>query len=486
MENIYTASENNGGKWMLDKSELEEILRVAQRGSDFAEVFMERTESTRIGCEARQIERVISGREQGAGIRAVHGDNTAYGYTNALDKESLLQLAGQVSRAAQAGEVSPVALQRRESPVDLPVVRRPDVTPVEDKVALVREAEESARRQDEKLLRQVSVGYADTIQQVTIANTEGVYVEDERVRCRMSVNAVAAEGTVIQTGYDSIGGTRGEELFDGEKPAELGRQAARRALLMLKARRAPAGHMAVVLSGEAGGTMVHEACGHGLEADLAQKNLSVYSGKKGAQVASELVTVVDDGTLPGRFGSFRFDDEGNPAQKTVLIDQGVLTGYMYDHITAARDGVAPTGNGRRQSFQHRPIPRMSTTYLAPGETPPEEIIRETKSGLLVRHMGGGQVNTTNGDFVFDVPEGYLIENGEVTAPVRGATLTGNGPDVLKQIDLVGSDFGFSLGICGKEGQGVPVSDAQPTIRIPSLVVGGIIEEEIAEEGEGDD
>ena len=254
---------------------------------------------------------------------------------------------------------------------------------------------------------------------------------------------------------------------------------------MLKARRAPAGRMAVVLSGEAGGTMVHEACGHGLEADLAQKNLSVYSGKKGTQVASELVTVVDDGTLPGRFGSFRFDDEGNPAQKTVLIDKGILSGYMYDHITAARDGVEPTGNGRRQSFQHRPIPRMSTTYLAPGETPPEEIIRETKSGLLVRHMGGGQVNTTNGDFVFDVPEGYLIENGEATVPVRGATLTGNGPDVLKQIDMVGSDFGFSLGICGKDGQGVPVSDAQPTIRIPSLVVGGIIEEEIEEEGEDD-
>jgi TldD protein len=301
----------------------------------------------------------------------------------------------------------------------------------------------------------------------------------------MSVNAVAAEGPVIQTGYDSAGGTRGLELFDGEKPADLGRQAARRALLMLKARRAPAGRMAVVLSGEAGGTMVHEACGHGLEADLAQKNLSVYSGKKGTQVASELVTVVDDGTLPGRFGSFRFDDEGNPAQKTVLIDKGILSGYMYDHITAARDGVEPTGNGRRQSFQHRPIPRMSTTYLAPGETPPEEIIRETKSGLLVRHMGGGQVNTTNGDFVFDVPEGYLIENGEATVPVRGATLTGNGPDVLKQIDMVGSDFGFSLGICGKDGQGVPVSDAQPTIRIPSLVVGGIIEEEIEEEGEDD-
>ncbi len=469
---------------MLDKSELEEILRVAQRGSDFTEIFMERTESTRIGCEARQIERVISGREQGAGIRAVHGDNTAYGYTNALDQESLLKLAGQVSRAAQAAGVSPVALQRRESPVDLPVVRRPDATPVDDKVALVRAAEEAAWSMDEKLLRQVTVGYADTVQKVRIANTEGVYVEDERVRCRLSVNAVAAEGAVIQTGFDSAGGTKGEELFDEEQPAELGRRAARRALLMLKARQAPAGRMAVVLSGEAGGTMIHEACGHGLEADLVQKRLSVYAGKKGERVASELVTVVDDGTLPGRFGSFRFDDEGQPAQKTVLIDKGVLCGFMYDHITAVKDGAEPTGNGRRQSFQHRPIPRMSTTCLASGETPPEEIIRETRSGLLVRRMGGGQVNTTNGDFVFDVPEGYLIENGEATVPVRGATLTGNGPEVLKQIDLVGSDFGFSLGICGKDGQGVPVSDAQPTIRIPELIVGGVIEED-SEEGEGD-
>lgn len=466
---------------MQGKSDFEKILQVAQRGSDFAEIFMERTETTRIGCEAGQIERVISGREYGAGIRAVRDGLTAYGYTNSLDKESLLALAAQVARAAQAEETLPVVLQRRESPVDLPVQQRPDATPVEEKVDIVREAESAARSQGGQLLRQVTVGYADTIQQVTIANTEGVYVEDERVRCRMAVNVVAADGPEIQTGYDSKGGTRGFEMFDEEKPSEIGRQAARRALLMLKARRAPAGRMPVVLSGEAGGTMIHEACGHGLEADLAQKNLSVYSGKKGETVASDLVTVVDDGTLPGKFGSFRFDDEGNPAQKTVLIDRGVLRGYMYDHITAARDAVEPTGNGRRESFQHRPIPRMSTTYLASGKTPPEEIIKETRSGLLVRHMGGGQVNTTNGDFVFDVPEGYLIENGEVTVPVRGATLTGNGPDVLKQIDLVGSDFGFSLGVCGKEGQGVPVSDAQPTIRIPSLVVGGIIEEE----GEGD-
>lgn len=467
---------------MLDKTDLEEILQVAQRGSDFAEIFMEQLELTRIGCEARKIERVASGQEQGAGIRAVRGENTAYGYTNALDKESMLRLADQVARAAQSDSTSHIMeLKQRESPVNLPVAKRPDATPVEDKVALVREAEQSARSLDEQLLRQVTVGYADTIQKVAIANTEGVYVEDERVRCRMSVNAVAAEAAVIQTGYDSVGGTKGFELFDQEKPTDLGLQAARRAILMLKARRAPAGRMPVVLSGEAGGTMIHEACGHGLEADLAQKNLSVYSGKKGEQVASPLVTVVDDGTLPGRFGSFRFDDEGNPARKTVLIDKGILSGFMYDHITAVKDEAEPTGNGRRESFQHRPIPRMSTTYLASGETPPEEIVKETKLGLLVRHMGGGQVNTTNGDFVFDVPEGYLIENGEVTVPVRGATLTGNGPDVLKQIDLVGSDFGFSLGVCGKDGQGVPVSDAQPTIRIPSLTVGGIIEEE----GEGD-
>ncbi|NPV28520.1 MAG: TldD/PmbA family protein [Firmicutes bacterium] len=462
---------------MLEKADLEEILQVARKGGDFAEVFLEKREITKIGCEARKIERVITGAEQGAGIRVLREEHTAYGYTNALDKENLIALARQVGRAAREKPEARVVLETRESPVALPIRQRPDQVEIERKAALVRAADEAARSVNEKLVRQVTVNYGDVIQRVTIANTEGTYVEDERIRTRLAVNVVAAEGEVIQTGFEAAGGAQGLELYETEAPWELGRRAARRALLMLNARRAPAGRMAVVLAGEAGGTMIHEACGHGLEADLVQKQLSVYAGKKGEQVASELVTVVDDGTLAGKYGSFRFDDEGNPAGRTVLIEKGILQTFMYDHLTAARDGESPTGNGRRESFQHKPIPRMSNTYLAPGDASPEEIIRETKTGLLVRKMGGGQVNTTNGDFVFEVAEGYLIKDGEVSVPVRGATLTGNGPEVLRQIDLVGRDLGFAIGTCGKDGQGVPVSDAQPTIRIPELIVGGILEKE---------
>ena len=218
--------------------------------------------------------------------------------------------------------------------------------------------------------------------------------------------------------------------------------------------------------------MIHEAIGHGLEADLAQQGLSIYSRKLGQEVASRLVTVVDDSTLPNKRGSFRFDDEGIPSQRTVLVDKGILVGYLYDRLAAMRDSVKPTGNGRRESYRHRPIPRMTNTFLAPGESSPDDILRSTPNGLFVRKMGGGQVNTVTGDFVFDVQEGYLIENGKVGEAVRGATLTGNGQEVLRSIDMVASDLGFSIGTCGKDAQGVPVSDAMPTIRVKEMVVGG--------------
>ncbi|MBC7335480.1 MAG: TldD/PmbA family protein, partial [Clostridia bacterium] len=304
------------------------------------------------------------------------------------------------------------------------------------------------------------------------ANTEGVYAEDERVRTRLAVQAVAMSNGRLHTGYEAVGSFGGLEAFEEYRPEAVAAVAARRALLMLEARPAPTGRMAVVMAAEAGGTMIHEACGHGLEADLVQRGLSVYAGRLGEQVAVPLVTVVDDATLAGRYGSFRFDDEATPGEKTVLIERGILRSYMYDRLTARREGRRSSGNGRRESYQFRPIPRMRNTYILPGEHDAEEIIRRTAKGLLVKKMGGGQVNTTNGDFVFDVAEGYLIEGGRVTAPVRGATLTGNGPEVLRTVDMVGGDLGFSIGICGKNGQGVPVSDAQPTMRIPSLVVGG--------------
>ncbi|VAX29821.1 TldD protein, part of TldE/TldD proteolytic complex, partial [hydrothermal vent metagenome] len=238
------------------------------------------------------------------------------------------------------------------------------------------------------------------------------------------------------------------------------------------ARRAPAGRMPVVIASEAGGTMIHEAIGHGLEADLAGQGLSVYSEKLGQNVASSLITVVDDATLPNRRGSFRFDDEATPSQRTVLVDRGVLVAYMYDRLNALKEGKRSTGNGRRESYQHRPIPRMSNTFIAPGSDSPEEIIRSVQQGLLVKKMGGGQVNTVTGDFVFEVQEGYIIKDGLVGEPVRGATLTGNGPQILKSMDMVASDLGFAIGTCGKDAQGVPVSDAMPTVRIPEIVVGG--------------
>lgn len=264
----------------------------------------------------------------------------------------------------------------------------------------------------------------------------------------------------------------GFELFDLHPPEEVAEVATGRSLLMLSARKAPMGRMAVVISSEAGGTMIHEAIGHGLEADLTQQGLSVFSKKMGERVASSLVTVVDDPTLPQKRGSYAFDDEGVASQRTLLVEEGILKGYLYDRLTALKEGIPSTGNGRRESYHHKPIPRMSNTLIVPGKTKPEEIIRSVEKGLFVKKMGGGQVNTVNGDFVFEVSEGYLIEKGMITEPVRGAILTGNGPQILKEIDRVGDDLGFGIGTCGKDGQGVPVSSAQPTLRIPELVVGG--------------
>jgi len=318
----------------------------------------------------------------------------------------------------------------------------------------------------------VMVVYRDGMLTCQIANSLGEFIETSRTGTVFMTQVVAADGDHIQTGYEPVGGFRGFEIFREKSPEALALTAARRAVMMLSARMAPGGMMPVILSAEAGGTMVHEAIGHGLEADLAQSGMSVYAGKIGQQVASPLVTVIDDATIPHARGSFSFDDEGTPGERTVLVENGILKGYLYDRLAAMKDGCTSTGNGRRESYQARPIVRMSNTLIAPGTTAPESIIREVEQGLLVRKMGGGQVNTVNGDFVFEVSEGYLIEKGVVGEPVRGATLTGNGPEVLKKIGRVGSDLGFGIGTCGKDGQGVPVADAQPTLLIEEITVGG--------------
>ncbi|MDD4802192.1 MAG: TldD/PmbA family protein [Syntrophomonas sp.] len=460
---------------MLSKDILSSVLEKAlAKGADFAEVYVEEKLTSNVFCEDNKIEKINSGREKGAGIRVIKNDKTAYVYTNDLTSEGLLKAAAVANRAArcEARKVTlPINLSLKEPEFDMQFTRLPEQVDWAEKIEQVLDANQAARNID-KEIRQVTVALGDMHKRVQIANSDGEMVEDELARVRMIVNAIAVRDGQIQTGHEVAGALSGWELLEKVSLSDMATQAAQRAIAMLSARPAPTGRMPVVMHAEAGGTMIHEACGHGLEADLVQKGLSIYANKLGEEVAMQGVTVIDDATLPGQYGSFRWDDEASPAQRTVLIENGILCGYLYDRLTAGKDGVQSTGNGRRESYQDKPIPRMSNTFITSGYDEPHEIIKSTAKGLLVKKMGGGQVNTTNGDFVFDVQEGYVIENGEIKYPVKGATLTGNGPRALIDIDRVGKDLGYAIGVCGKDGQGVAVADAQPTIRIKELTVGG--------------
>jgi TldD protein len=460
---------------MLETMDISKILRMAlSGGGEFADLYFEEGTSTSIVCEDDKIERVITGTDRGVGIRVIADLRTWYAYTNEITEGSLLSLAETVSKAVKWKHFA-VSIDMRakiagnEFDIKLP----PETIPLQDKIALINRANAAARGVDPRV-RQVMVVYRDGKVKTQVANSVGEFVEANRTGTVFMAQVVASDGKMIQTGYEPVGEFRGFELFEEHIPEQVALAATHRALMMLGARKAPAGPMPVVLSSEAGGTMVHEAIGHGLEADLSQTGLSVYKGKIGMQVASPLVTVIDDATIPHARGSFSFDDEGVPGQRTVLVENGVLKTYMYDRLSAMKDGCASTGNGRRESYHSKPIVRMSNTLIASGETDPGAIIHGVERGLFVKKMGGGQVNTVNGDFVFDVSEGYLIEKGEIGEPVRGATLTGNGPEVLKMVEKVGSDLGFGIGTCGKDGQGVPVSDAQPTLLISEIVVGGAV------------
>lgn len=459
---------------MLDKQIIKDVLAKAMsKGGDFADIFIENKRGTGISCEGGKIERVHSGTDIGAGIRVISGESTSYAYTNDLSRQGLTKAAEIVSRAASGTKKDLyIDLTRIKPVVDFEIKERPENIKTEEKVSAVQNADKAAREAGGESIKQVMVGYGDVVQQVIIANSEGDYVEDERIRTRLFVQAVAAENDTIQTGMEIVGSFSGFELLNNFKPEDVAGRAAGRAREMLKAQPAPTGRMPVVMAAQAGGTMVHEACGHGMEADLVQKDLSVYAGKIGEKVASERITVIDDASMADRYGSYRFDDEGVPAQPVTLIENGILKDYMYDRLSARTDNRKSNGHGRRESYQDKPIPRMGNTYIAPGKDDPEKIIKEVGEGLLVKKMGGGQVNTTTGDFVFDVAEGYLIQNGEIGPMVRGATLTGNGPEVLNNVEMVGNDLGFTIGTCGKDGQGVPVSDAQPTMAIKEIIVGG--------------
>lgn len=463
-----------GGSQLIETDVLERTLTAALRsGGDFAEVFAEDRATSNARLDDGRVEELVSGRSRGAGVRVVRDETTGYAHTTDLTESGLRAAADAAAAAARAGDASPriVALAPSSGlpPRDGGVL--PGDVSKARKVELLRRADDAARGRGDSI-RQVGVSFADARRRILVASSDGLLAEDDQVRTRFMVQCVAVSDAGMQTGMEAPGRTLGLELFDEIDPEQVAVTAADRALAMLRARPAPSGPLPVVLRKGAGGVLFHEACGHGLEADLVGRDASVFKGRVGEQVASPLVTLVDDGGLAREWGAFAIDDEGTPAQRNVLIEEGVLTDFMWDLVRARKAGRPVSGNGRRETYQHLPMVRMTNTYLTRGTTDPDDIIADTQHGIYCAALGGGQVNTATGDFVFGVTEAYLIENGVLTEPVRAAQLIGNGPQTLRLVDAVGNDFDTWAGTCGKDGQGVPVSSGQPTLRVAELTVGG--------------
>jgi TldD protein len=444
--------------------------RALARGGDWAELYTEERTGFAVALDDRRIERPQSAREVGASIRLVKGDATYFGHVDGLAEPDLLALADSVSQALRQEArkaAAPSAVHPRPA---YEVAERPEDVAAARKVELLRVCDETARAAGGEVT-QVSANYAEGRRVVAIFNSGGFAAGDDRTRVRIGVQVVARRGDRVETGHETRGGHAGFELVSNH-PEAVADSAARKALTALDAVDAPAGRMPVVVGNGFGGVLLHEAIGHGLEADAVQKQASVYAGRVGDKLAEDFVTAYDDGRLPGEWGSDAVDDEGTPTQKTTIIEGGKLTSYLYDSLRAHKGKALSTGNGRRESFRHLPLPRMTNTYFAPGAATPEDLIAATERGLYAVSFGGGQVEPATGDFVFGVSEGYLIEGGKVTAPVRGATLIGNGPEALAAIDGIAGDLEIATGFCGKGGQRVPAGVGQPHVRIKALTVGG--------------
>lgn len=451
----------------LNQEESKKILKTAlKNGGDFADIYLSSAISGTVLLEENKIQRFYRGSDTGCGIRVLRGDSSTYLFTNDVNEKRLLALSETAAEAGNSGcfpmhiDFSPKLYGKEPEGYNLKEVG-------ETLMAL----NEFARSQS-PLVRQVTLGYGEGKKQRLIANSRGVYTEDSGMRKRFFIKVVGEKDGELQTAISTLGDTDFLYQWDNALLQKKTEEAVARVLRLLSAKEAPCGEMTVILSSEAGGTMVHEACGHGLEADHIEQGLSVYKDKIGKKVAAENITVIDDATLKNKYGSFAVDDEGVEGQRNVLIEDGVLKSYLFDIRTAEKMAKTSTGSGRRESYHYTPQVRMSNTYLASGKDEPEGILADTKKGLFVKKMGGGQVNTTNGDFVFEVSEGYLIENGKLSYPIKNATLIGNGPKVLSSIFAVGNDLGFAIGTCGKGGQSVSVGDAQPTLGLKEVIVGG--------------
>ncbi len=459
---------------MLSKKLIKKVLDAALTTSaDFSEVFIEEKLSTNVSLISRKVEKSSNSKTFGVGVRIAKGYRSVYGYTNSALEGDLIKLATDLAQSFP-GESQNIEFELEEMKVGNThkIKILPSDVSIDEKVNLLKRADNAAREYD-KEISQVSVTYLDYVQKVWIANSEGTYVNDIRVRPRLAIAAIAANDKIKQTGFNGPGGHIGFEFFTEQINVEdEAREAARVAIAMLHADECPSGKMPVVIDNGFGGVIFHEAMGHSLEATLVAKGGSVFSGKKGTVVASTLVTAIDDGTLANSWGSATYDDEGNLQKRRVLIKDGVLNSYMIDKLNAIRMNDECTNSGRRESYRYAPTSRMTNTYIDNGESTFEEIIADTKYGLYAKKMGGGSVNPASGDFNFSVSEGYMIRDGKIAEAVRGATLVGTGSEALLKVDMVGNNLLSAQGMCGSASGSIPTDVGQPTIRVSEITVGG--------------
>lgn len=458
---------------MLSERLISDVLLAAlSTGGDFAEIFVEDTYNTVIRMMNGTVEEGVAGRDYGVGIRIFQGTKSVYAYTNKTERSNLLKVALEAAAALPGTkQVESIVLNRCVVDKFNPIKIIPRDISQREKVDVMKKAHYAAFGYDDQIT-QVTVNYLDTDQSIMIANSEGLLTDDRRVRTRLAINAVASKGSEKQSGFYGPGRHMGFELFDHIDVEEYAREAARTAVTMVNADYAPSGRYPVIINNEFGGVIFHEACGHGLEATSVAKGTSVFAGKLGQKVASELVTAVDDGSIPNAWGSQNIDDEGTKTRRNVLIENGILKGYMIDKLNGRRMGMKPTGNARRQSYKFAPTSRMTNTFICPGDSTVDEIISNTEFGLFAKRMGGGSVNPATGEFNFSVGEGYLVRNGKIEKPVRGATLIGRGSEILKKIDMVASNLATGQGMCGSLSGSIPADVGQPTIRVSEITVGG--------------
>jgi TldD protein len=462
-------------RYSIDTAVCSELLGIAMsRGGEHAELYFEHRESGNISFEQQVVKSASRGITQGLGVRVLLGDAIGYAYTEDLSREAMRRAADTAARIASSGaKAEPVDVMHFESASFYqPEAATLDV-PAADKVEFIRRADQAARAFDPSIAR-ADINFVDQLKRIMVVTSDGRIAGDVQPLVRFNISCLSERDGNRQTARWGGGGRMGMAYFNNHSPEAIAAEAARQAVVLQSAIDAPAGTFPVVLAAGDSGILLHEAIGHGLEADFNRKKTSNYSDSMNELVASPLCTVVDDGTITDSRGSINVDDEGNAPGYNVLIEDGVLRGYIQDRISTKHFNVSPTGNGRRESFKHYPMPRMTNTYMLAGESAPEDIIRSVDRGIYCVAFNGGQVNISNGDFVFSVTEGYMIEGGQVTAPIRNVNLIGNGPDVLRKVTAVGSDFALSDGrwTCGKDGQSVPVGVGIPTVLISGMTVGG--------------